>query len=100
LAYIGSIRDEVLDISELALDFIAKIRERYPKALIDRYNITLEGEPVEVLERICNSRKFIMRGGEIDWERGSRALLDDFRKGRLGRMTLDKIEDYKATKLR
>ena len=100
LAYIGSIRDEVLDISELALDFIAKIRERYPQSLVKRYNISLDGEPVEVLEKICNSRKFVIRGGEVDWERGSRALLDDFRKGRLGRITLDKIADYKAIKIR
>ena len=100
LAYIGSIRDEVLDISDLSLDFIVKIRERYPKSLIERYNITLEGEPVEVLEKICDARKFVIRGGEVDWERGSRALLDDFRKGRLGRITLDKLEDYKVAKIK
>lgn len=94
LAYIGSIRDEVVDIPELSLDFIAKIKEFYPKLLADRYNISLEGQPAEILERICMARKFIIKGGEVDYDRGSRAIIDDFRKGRLGKITLDRVEDY------
>ncbi len=96
LACIGSIRDEVVDIPELSLDFIGKMQKNYPQLLIQRYNLDLEGEPVEVLERICESRKFIARGGDVDWERGGRAVIDDFRKGRLGRITLEKVEDYEV----
>ena len=92
LAYIGSIREEVLDIPGLSLDFIAKIKKLYPKLLEERYNITLEGEPIEILERICESRKFLLRGGDYDYDRASHALFDDFRKGRLGKITLD--EDF------
>lgn len=94
LAYIGSIREEVLDIPGLSLDFIAKIKELYPQFLEKRYNISLNGEPLEILERICQSRKFLLRGGDFDYDRASHALFDDFRKGRLGKITLDRPKDY------
>lgn len=94
LAFIGSIRDEVVDQTELALDFLDKIRAEYPDNLTARYGIDLDGQPVELLERICQARKFVMRGNEPDYERGARAVLDDFRKGRLGRITLDQRENY------
>lgn len=95
LAFIGSIREEVLDIPGLSLDFIEKIKKLYPQFLIDRYNISLDGEPIEILERICESRKFLLRGGDYDYDRGSHAIFDDFRKGRLGKITLDRFSDYK-----
>lgn len=94
LAYIGSIRDEVLDVPSLSLDFIEKISKTYPNLLKERYNISLEGEPLEILENICKSRRFLLKGNEIDYDRGSRAVLDDFRKGRLGKISLDWFEDY------
>jgi len=95
LAYIGSIKEEVLNISDLSLDFIEKLRNLYPNLLAQRYNITLDGEPVEILQKICESRKFLLRGGEFDWDRGSHTLFDDFRKGRMGQITLDRLSDYK-----
>ena len=95
LAYIGSIKEDVLNISDLSLDFIEKLKKLYPSLLKNRYNINLDGEPVEVLQKICESRKFLLRGGEIDWDRGSHTLLDDFRKGRIGQITLDRLSDYK-----
>ena len=95
LAYIGSIKEDVLNISDLSLDFIEKLKKLYPSLLENRYNINLDGEPVEVLQKICESRKFLLRGGEIDWDRGSHTLLDDFRKGRIGQITLDRLSDYK-----
>lgn len=94
LAYIGSIREEVLDIPSLSLDFLEKIKKLYPEFLENRYNITLDGEPIEILEKICQSRKFLLRGAEFDYDRASHALFDDFRKGRLGKITLDRFEDY------
>lgn len=94
LAYIGSIREEVLDIPGLSLDFLDKIRKMYPKLLEERYKISLDGEPLELLERICESRKFLLRGGHYDYDRASHAVFDDFRKGRLGKITLDRKEDY------
>ena len=88
LAYIGSIRDEVLDKNELACDFISDIRKIYPNALSKRYNIDESGEPYEVLEKIAFSRKFLLKGGDVDYDRASIALIDDFRKGKLGNITL------------
>ena len=88
LAYIGSIRDEILDKNELACDFISDIRKQYPQAIAKRYNIDEEGLPYEVLEKIAMSRKLLLKGGDIDYDRASVALIDDFRKGKLGNITL------------
>ena len=65
----------------------------YPQQFIERYNLEIneEFQPVDYLAQVCENRKFIIKGGEIDWERGARAILDDFRKGRLGKITLDKL---------
>lgn len=95
LAYIGSVRDEVLDMGELSLDFIEKMKGRYPEMLKTRYNVNIDAEPIAILEEICENRKFLLRKNELDYERGSKAVLDDFRKGRIGRITLEKIEDLK-----
>lgn len=91
LAYIHAIREDVLDVSELSLDFVSKMLGSYREQFLSRYSLEFsEGKkPVEYLAEVCRSRKFVVRGGELDWERGARAILDDFRKGRLGRITLD-----------
>ena len=88
LAYIGSIRDEILDKNELACDFISDIRKQYPQAIAKRYNIDEEGLPYEVLEKIAMARKLLLKGGEVDYDRASIVLIDDFRKGKLGNITL------------
>ena len=88
LAYIGSINDEILDKNELACDFIADIRKIYPNALAKRYSIDENGLPYEVLEKIAMSRKFLLKGGDPDYDRASIAMFDDFRKGKLGNITL------------
>ena len=91
LCFIGSIKDEVVDLYELALELIAQLRQLYPKCISERYNI--ECLPSETSEDIFNAiakrRGFIMRGGEIDTGRCSKAILDDFRKGKLGKITFD-----------
>ncbi len=91
LAYINSIKSDVVDSGELALDFIEKMLKTYPSFLINRYDLEYMEEkmPIEYLEEICVNRKFMSKGGECDYERGANALLDDFRKGRLGLITLD-----------
>ena len=91
LAYINSIKDDVLDVAELSLDFIEKMLEINREPFLDRYNITYNADfrPVDYLSAICENRKFVIRGGELDYERGARTILDDFRKGRLGKITLD-----------
>ena len=93
LAYINAIKDEVLDPAELVLDFIAKMLKEYPSQFLERYDIEFltDAQPVDYLAKVCEKRKLIIKGGDLDWERGARAILDDFRKGRLGKITLDKI---------
>lgn len=95
LAYVGSINDDILDLDDIALELLGELYEKYPKRLEERYGIT-GGEKIQMLECVCKKRGFIMRGGEYDFERGIRAVIDDFRKGRLGRITLDTPEEVKA----
>ena len=91
LAYIGSIKDEVLDTTELAFDFIKDISGKYKDLLEKRYNIQIRDgqETIEIFENICMSRNCILKKEELDYDRCGRMILDDFRKGRLGRITLD-----------
>ena len=91
LAYINAIKGDVVDSGELALDFIVKLLDTYKDNFLSRYNIAFDinKQPIEYLEEICENRRFVIKGGEYDYERGANALLDDFRKGRLGQITLD-----------
>ena len=98
LAYLGSINDDILALDEIALALLEEMAEKYPLSLRERYGIE-GGTPLEMLERVCKVRGFIVRGGEYDYERGERALLDDFRKGKLGKVCLDSIEDLKEVGL-
>lgn len=95
LAFVGSINDDILDMDDIALALLSELSDKYLPRLTERYGIE-GGEPVEMLEAVCKRRGFILRGGEYDYERGERAVIDDFRKGRLGRITLDKPEDIRG----
>ena len=92
LAYVGSINDDILDLDDIALELLGELYEKYPKRLEERYGIT-GGTKLEMLESVCARRGFVIRGGEYDFERGIRAVIDDFRKGRLGAITLDTTAD-------
>lgn len=90
LAYIGSIRNEVLDINELALEFVSTIRNQYPQNFEARYKFEFGDKTnLEVLEEIAEKSHFVIKGGEIDYDRVCFTIIDDFRKGRLGKITLD-----------
>lgn len=92
LALVGSIRDEVFDVCELALVLIEKLQNLYPNALNLRYNInTQDKTALEVYEDIAAAKKFMLRGGEVDYERTAKMIVDDFRKTRLGKITLERI---------
>jgi len=88
LAYIGSISDKVLDINELAMEFIKDIEMQYSNILNLRYNIELSGSPYDKIEQIAISKNLLTKGGNIDYDRASVMILDDFRKRRLGNITL------------
>lgn len=98
LAYLGSVNDDILALDEIALALLADLSCRYPAGLSERYGIE-GGEPLEMLDRVCARRGFVLRGGEYDYERGERALVDDFRKGKLGKVCLDDEEDLKEVGL-
>ncbi|MCI9105891.1 MAG: ribosome biogenesis GTPase YlqF [Lachnospiraceae bacterium] len=95
LALLGSINDEILDRDELALEMLKLLQSHYPKVLKERYEITdMEMAPVKMLENIAAVRGCLMKGGNWDLSKAARLLLDDFRSGKLGRITLE-IPDEK-----
>lgn len=114
LAYIGSLNDDILDIADVALELLKELKANYPAALQERYSIDCGGnnaetdktadeeertrEAVKMLETACRRRGFILRGGEFDYERGARAVIDDFRKGRLGKICLENPSDFADVK--
>lgn len=91
LAYIGSIKDEVIPKDDVALKLIEKLGREYPKLLEERFNISLKENPLENMEEIAEKRGAIMRGNEIDYSRVTDIILDEFRKGTIGRITLEKV---------
>ena len=98
LAYLGSINDDILALDEIALSLLEELYDKYPEGLEERYGVE-GGTPLEMLDRVCQRRGFVLKGSEYDYERGERALLDDFRKGRLGEVCLDSAEDLEAAGL-
>lgn len=91
LAFTGGVKDQILDIETLAVRFLTVMRDNYPDVLTERYKITdfADKEPYEILEMIGRKRGMLIRGGEIDTMRASIAVLDEYRGGKLGRMTLE-----------
>lgn len=89
LAFIGSIKDEILNTEELAVEFLKFMQQHYPGIIAGKYNIEETGDVYEVLNRIAESRHCIVRGNELDVEKAAALLMDDFRSGRLGELTLE-----------
>ena len=89
LALIGSIKDEVLQTEELAAELIRFLAANYPGVLENKYTITAAPDPYVMLGRIAESRHCLVRGNELDTEKAAMLLMDDFREGKLGRLTLE-----------
>jgi ribosome biogenesis GTPase A len=89
LACIGSIKDDILNMEELALLLIDYLRENYPGSLANRYQISEEGKAVAVLEALAKARGCLKKGEELDYAKASQILFDDFRSGKIGRITLE-----------
>ena len=89
LAYIGSIKDDILNIEELALGLIGYLQEFYPAAIRERYNVEEELKPLDILTAVAKARGCLKKGEELDYEKASRLLLEEFRSGKLGKVTLD-----------
>ena len=95
LACTGAVRDEIMDLEELACRLMELLGNRYPQALLERYKVEVEAEDsgYDLLVKAGRKRGFLLRGGEVDTERMARILLDEFRGGKLGRFTLEEPED-------
>ena len=94
LAFIGSVKDEILDSETIACRLLKILRDDYPRLLENRYGfgekeLALE-EPYELLEALGRKRGMLIRGGEINTERAAVTLLDEYRGGKLGRLSLEK----------
>ncbi len=93
LAFCGSIRDEILDIATLGLEFIRYMQTVYPALLMSRYKLdSVSEDPLQTMEDIALKRGFIMPGKRIDYDRCARTVLDEFRAGKIGRITLEQAE--------
>ena len=92
IAFIGSINDEILNPRELSLLLIEFLHSEYNGALSARYNIEETDDPAEILAGIAGKRACLQKGGEYDYDRAAGFVLDDFRNGRLGRITLESPE--------
>lgn len=92
LAFCGSIKDEILDTATLALELIKVLQAEYPEQLMARYKIDeICEEALDTMEAIAVKRGWILSGKRIDYERCGRTILDEFRAGLIGRITLEKI---------
>lgn len=106
LAFTGAVKDQIMDTEYLACRLLEYLKENYPKLVVERYGIDLSGieEPddemmgctvgYELLERVGKKRGFLVRGGEINTERAAATVLDEYRAGKIGRLTLEKPKGY------
>ena len=93
LAYIGSIKDEILNTEELAAELSKFLVKTYPGVLASKYEIEETGDGFAVLGGVAKSRHCLVRGNEYDTEKAAKLLLDDFRNGRIGKITLEFPEE-------
>ena len=96
LAFCGSIKDEILDIPTLGMELISVLAENYPQLLAERYKLDGIAEtPLENMENMALKRGCILPGKRIDYERIVKLVLDEFRSGKIGRITLEQVEKVK-----
>ena len=93
IGMVGSIKDELLDMDELAFQLIRYLMVEYPELLKERYKLSdedLKLEAVPLIERIGQGRGFLISGGMIDFSRTARMLIEEFRSGKIGRISLER----------
>ena len=91
LAFVGSIKDEILDIEDIAFKFVEFLQKNYPNLLKERYKLEILKEtPLEIMDDICIKRGFIRSGGKNDYERVSKTIIDEYRNGKIGKISIEK----------
>ena len=98
LAFTGAVKDEIMDLETLACHLIEILAKRYPQALLERFKVEVDPEQPgwELLEQCGRKRGFLISGGEVDTERMARILLDEYRSGKLGRITFESPQDAES----
>ncbi|MCF0127723.1 MAG: ribosome biogenesis GTPase YlqF [Pseudobutyrivibrio sp.] len=92
LAFIGSINDAIIETRELSLELIDFLKEKYPSFLSERYQIDSSKDRNDILIDIATERNFIKKGSELDYDKAALTLIDEFRSGVLGRITLETVD--------
>ncbi len=93
LAFVGSIKDEILNIEDIAFKFVEFLQMNYPKLLKERYKLEdLKNTPLEIMDDVCMKRGFIRSGGKNDYERVSKTIMDEYRSGKIGKISIEKPE--------
>lgn len=91
LAIAGSIKDDLVDPTELAFEILRFLKKDYPERLIDKYNLTeIPDDDSQLLDAVAKRRGFVVKGGEYDYERTAKAIIQDFRKQAFGKIILEK----------
>ena len=92
LALIGSIKDEILNVDELAVELVKFLKAEYPGLLAQRYEVSEENDIIELISAVAVNRKCLSKGGEPDYSKAAALIIDDFRSGKLGNITLERTE--------
>lgn len=97
LAWIGSIKEEILNTTELTTELLQFLCAHYPGVIKERYGVGEEGDAVEILSKIAEIRGCLMKGSQVDVEKAGLLVLDDYRSLRLGQISLERPADFTET---
>lgn len=89
LAYVGSINDQIIDLTELALDLIQTLIKMNNTELFQRYSIENADKPIDILSQIARNRGCLKKGNEVDYDKAVNMFLTDYREGKLGRISIE-----------
>ena len=97
LCYIGSVKDDIADIYMLAVSLLEELKSCCPEAVMSRFHLdNTDPEGQDLMDAVCKGRGWLLKGGEYDYDRAARVILDEFRGGKLGRVTLESADAEKG----
>ena len=97
LCYIGSVKDDIADIYMLAFSLLEELKSCCPEAVMSRFHLdNTDPEGQDLMDAVCKGRGWLLKGGEYDYDRAARVILDEFRGGKLGRITLESADAEKG----
>ena len=97
LCYIGSVKDDIADIYMLAVSLLEELKSCCPEAVMSRFHLdNIDPEGQDLMDAVCKGRGWLLKGGEYDYDRAARVILDEFRGGKLGRITLESADAEKG----